>query len=216
NMLTAIFAYVELCLAPDADPRRSRDDLESIKSAAERASTLTQQLLAFSRKQVLRLRAVELNAAVVEIEKMLRHVIGEDVVLVTALDPVLGAVRADPSQMAQVLLNLAVNARDAMPLGGRLTIETRNVDLDAAFGRRVGDLPAGSYVRISMADTGWGMDEATRQHIFEPFFTTKPAGKGTGLGLSTVFGIVKQSGGGISLDTAPGRGSAFSIYLPRS
>jgi len=215
NMLTAIFAYVELCLAPDADPDGFRSDLEAIKSAAERASALTRQLLAFSRKQVMRMRAVELNSAVIEIEKMLRHVIGEDIEFVTSLDPALGAVRADPTQMAQVILNLAVNARDAMPLGGRLNVETRNVELDVADARELGDLAAGSYVCVSMTDTGSGMDERTRQHIFEPFFSTKPIGKGTGLGLSTVFGIVKQTGGGIVVESRPGCGSTFRIYFPR-
>jgi PAS domain S-box-containing protein len=215
NMLTAIFAYAELCLSKDAEPKRFREDVLAIKSAAERASTLTNQLLAFSRKQLVRTRPVALNSAVVEIEKMLRHVIGEDIEFATILEPALGAVRADPSQVAQVILNLAVNARDAMPLGGCLTIETKNVEIDASFGRRLGDLPKGSYVCLSMADTGSGMDDATKQRIFEPFFTTKPAGKGTGLGMSTVFGIVKQSGGGISIDSSLGNGSTISIYLPR-
>jgi two-component system, cell cycle sensor histidine kinase and response regulator CckA len=216
NMLTAIFAYVELCLAPDADPHGFRADLEAIKSAAERASALTRQLLAFSRKQVMRMRSVDLNSAVVEIEKMLRHVIGEDVEFVTSLDPALGAVRADPTQMAQVILNLAMNARDAMPLGGRVTVETTNIELDTGHGREAGELVAGPYVCVSMTDTGSGMDERTRQHIFEPFFTTKALGKGTGLGLSTVFGIVKQTGGGIVVESRPGHGSTFRIYLPRT
>jgi two-component system, cell cycle sensor histidine kinase and response regulator CckA len=215
NMLTAIFAYVELCLAPDADPGCLRADLQAIKSAAERASALTQQLLAFSRKQVMRMRALELNAAVVEIEKMLRHVIGEDVDFVLSLDPALGAVRADPTQIAQVILNLVVNARDAMPLGGRLTVETRNVTLDAAQARELGGLPVGPYVCLALTDTGSGMDPTTMRHMFEPFFTTKPVGKGTGLGLSTVFGIIKQTGGGISVDSRPGHGSTFRVYLPR-
>jgi two-component system cell cycle sensor histidine kinase/response regulator CckA len=215
NMLTAIFAYVDLCLAPNADPDDLRDDLLAIRSAAERASALTRQLLAFSRKQVMRITPVDLNSAVVEIEKMLRHVIGEDIEFVTSLDPELASVRADPAQIGQVILNLAVNARDAMPLGGRLTVETHNVDIDAARGRQIGDLPPGPYVCISITDTGSGMDEATQQHIFEPFFTTKPVGKGTGLGLSTVFGIVKQTGGGLSLDSRLGCGSVFRIYLPK-
>jgi len=215
NMLTAIFAYAELCLSPDADPKRLREDVLAIKIAAERASALTNQLLAFSRKQLMRTRPVALNSAVIEIEKMLRHVIGEDIKFATMLDPALGAVRADPSQIAQVILNLAVNARDAMPLGGALTIETKNVELDAFCARDLGDLPKGSYVCLSMADTGSGMDDATKQRIFEPFFTTKRAGKGTGLGMSTVFGIVKQSGGGISIDSSLGNGSTVSIYLPR-
>jgi CheY-like chemotaxis protein len=215
NMLTAIFAYVELCLAPDADPGEFRADIEAIRSAAQRASALTRQLLAFSRKQVMRMRPMELNSAVVEIELMLRHVIGEDIAFATALDPELGAVRADPTQMAQVILNLAVNARDAMPLGGRLTVETRNVELGAVRARELGDIAEGPYVCVSVTDTGSGMDERTRQHIFEPFFTTKPLGQGTGLGLSTVFGIVKQTGGGIAVESRPDHGTTFRIYFPR-
>jgi two-component system, cell cycle sensor histidine kinase and response regulator CckA len=215
NMLTAIFAYVELCLAPDADPGEFRCDLEAIKSAAQRASALTRQLLAFSRKQVMRMRPMELNSSVVEIEMMLRHVIGEDVAFATSLDPGLGTIRADPTQMAQVIMNLAVNARDAMPLGGRLTVETRNVELGAVRARELGDIVAGQYVCVSVTDTGSGMDERTRQHIFEPFFTTKPLGQGTGLGLSTVFGIVKQSGGGIAVESRLGHGTTFRIYFPR-
>jgi hypothetical protein len=215
NMLTAIFAYVELCLEPEADPKSRRADLEAIKSAAGRASALTHQLLAFSRKQVMRPRIVDLNSAVIDIEKMLRQVIGEDIEFVTVLDPALGAVMADPTHVAQVIVNLAVNARDAMPLGGRLTVQTENVDIDAAHGGKLGALPAGPYVRISMTDSGSGMDDATLKHVFEPFFTTKPVGKGTGLGLSTVFGIVQQSGGAISVDSVPGHGSTFRIYLPK-
>jgi two-component system, cell cycle sensor histidine kinase and response regulator CckA len=163
----------------------------------------------------MRTRAVELNSAIVDVEKMLRRVIGEDIDFVTALDPQLGTVRADPSQIVQVILNLAVNARDAMPQGGQLTVETRNVEIDLAHGRELGGVPAGSYVCMSMTDTGTGMDAATKQHVFEPFFTTKPVGKGTGLGLSTVFGIVKQTNGGIEIDSLPGHGSTFRIYLPR-
>ncbi len=215
NMLTAIFAHVELCLESGAAHGPLREDLEAIRSAAERAFALTNQLLAFSRKQVMRTRPVDLGAAVTEIEKMLRHVIGEDVELVTVLEPGLGAVRADPSHIVQVILNLAVNARDAMPLGGRLTIETQNVVLDAFHAKALGELPDGSYVRLTITDTGLGMDDVTKHRIFEPFFTTKPVGKGTGLGLSTVFGIVKQSGGAISVDSSPGKGATFRIYLPQ-
>jgi PAS domain S-box-containing protein len=215
NMLTAIFAYVELCLAPGGDPASCRSDLEAIRGAAERASALTQQLLAFSRKQVMRLRTIDLNAAVTEIEKLLRSVIGEDVEFVSSLDPALGTVRADPSQMVQVVLNLAINGRDAMPQGGRLTVETRNVEVDAAQARELGGVVAGPYVCLSMTDTGVGMNEATRRRAFEPFFTTKPVGKGTGLGLSTVFGIVKQTGGAVAVESVPGQGSTFRVYLPR-
>ena len=213
NVLTAIFSYVELCLAPGADSKSIHADIESIRGAAERASALTHQLLAFSRKQVMRLRAVSLNLAVTDIEKILRRVMGEDVELVISLDPAIGSARADPSQIGQVILNLGINARDAMPNGGRLTIETRNVEVDAAHEH---DLAPGPYVCLSMTDTGTGMDDATRRLVFEPFFTTKPVGKGTGLGLSTVFGIVKQTGGGVAVDSRPGHGSTFRVYLPRT
>jgi PAS domain S-box-containing protein len=204
NLLTSVLGHADLAMArvPPSDPLN--DDLLEIKSAGTRAAALTQQLLAFSRKQVLEPRVVDLNAIVSGIARMLRRTIGEDIELVTRLAPDLGAVRADPVQMEQVIINLAVNARDAMPLGGRLMIETDN-----------GDLPSGPTVRVKVTDTGVGMSEEVRAHLFEPFFTTKEMGKGTGLGLATAYGIVQQSGGTISVTTTTGCGSTFQIDLPR-
>jgi PAS domain S-box-containing protein len=212
NMLTAVKAYTEFLLEDldQADVRRT--DVQEIAKAADRAASLTRQLLAFSRKQVLQPRPVDLNDIVESMEKMLRRLIGEDVHIVTRLEPDLQLVEADPSQVEQVIMNLAVNARDAMPQGGMLTIETRNVVLervDASWG-----IDPGGYTVLSITDTGIGMDAETRAQAFEPFFTTKPVGQGTGLGLSTVYGIVKQSGGHISVYSEPGHGSTFKVYLP--
>jgi two-component system cell cycle sensor histidine kinase/response regulator CckA len=213
NIITAILGYCDLMrqdLARD-DPRRA--DLEEINSAAERAATLTRQLLAFSRRQVLELQPVHLNEVVTEMDKMLRRVIGEDVDLVIRPDPSLGWVRADPGQIEQVIMNLVVNARDAMPGGGAVTIETANVTL----GEHTGTDPAGAsgpHVMLAVSDTGTGMDAETRARLFEPFFTTKQPGKGTGLGLATVYGIVRQSGGSVYVYSEPGRGTSFKIYLP--
>ena len=215
NILTAITGYSDLLLddlAPD-DPKRP--DVKEIKAAAARAAALTRQLLAFSRKQVLQTRVLDLNAVVRGLETMLRRLLGEDVRLEVALGLDLGAVRADPGQIEQVVLNLAVNARDAMPEGGRLTLETANVSLDEEYARAHPGASAGPHVLLAVSDTGTGMDEATRSRLFEPFFTTKAVGKGTGLGLSTVYGIVKQSGGSIWVYSEPGRGATFKIYLPR-
>src|SRR6266508_144370 len=215
NILTAIGGYTDLLradLAPD-DPRRQ--DVDEIHRAAARAAALTQQLLAFSRRQVMQPKVLDLNALVLDIEKLLRRLIGEDILLASVLDRQLGHVRADPGQLQQVILNLAVNARDAMPGGGRLTIETRNVDLHEQYADEHRAVIPGRYVLLAVRDTGAGMDAETQAHLFEPFFTTKGLGKGTGLGLATVYGIVKQSGGHIWVDSELGHGTTFKIYLPR-
>lgn len=216
NLLTIIMGRSQLLLArlgPDEALRRAVD---LIQKTATRAASLTRQLLAFSRKQVLQPKVLNLNAVVANMEKMLRRLIGEDVELVTALDPTLGPVKADPAQLEQVLLNLAVNARDAMPQGGRLMLETGNVKLDEAFSRQHPGVLPGPYVMLVVADTGCGMDPDTLAHIFEPFFTTKEQGKGTGLGLSTAYGIVKQHDGYITVDSTRGCGTTFKIYLARA
>jgi two-component system, cell cycle sensor histidine kinase and response regulator CckA len=213
NLLTVITSYSAMLLAEQSTTPDVRADLEEIKSAADRAAALTRQLLAFSRRQLLQPRVLDVNELALNLEKMLRRLLREDIELVTALDPALGLVHADPGQLEQVIVNLAVNARDAMPDGGRLTIETANVTLDESFG----PLPeggAGDHVMLAVSDTGHGMTEAVKAHIFEPFFTTKETGKGTGLGLSTVYGIVQQSGGSIWVYSEPGQGTTFKIYLP--
>src|SRR2546426_1072509 len=214
NLLTAILGYCNLMIddIPKEDPLRQ--DLEEIKSAGERAAALTRQLLAFSRRQMLQPQVVDLNALVRQLEKLLRRLISEDVELVTALAPSLPAVKVDPASIEQVLVNLAVNARDAMPDGGRLTIETSTVELDSSY---VGTHPSvvpGRYVMLTGSDTRQGMDAATRARIFEPFFTTKDQGKGSGLGLATVYGIIQQSGGSIWVYSEPGQGTSFKVYLP--
>jgi two-component system, cell cycle sensor histidine kinase and response regulator CckA len=215
NLLTAITGYSELLLEDlgAQDPRRL--DVEEIRKAAWRAASLTQQLLAFSRKQVLQPQIIDLNHVVANAENLLRRLIGEHITLRTSLDPALGATTADPAQLDQVIVNLAVNARDAMPQGGQLLIETRNVDMDAAYAAAHAGVAAGPYVLLAVSDTGVGMDEATKARLFEPFFTTKAPGKGTGLGLSTVYGIVKQTGGFTWVYSEPGKGATFKIYLPR-
>ena len=215
NILTAIIGYSEMLFEELDAGDAKRRPVEEIRAAAQRAAALTGQLLAFSRKQVLQARVLDLNVVVRGVETMLRRLLGEDVKLEVSRGAELGAVRADLSQLEQVLVNLAVNARDAMPRGGRLTIETANVVLDETYAREHEGASAGRFVLLAVSDTGSGMDAEIRSHVFEPFFTTKEQGKGTGLGLSTVYGIVKQSGGYVSVYTEPGRGSTFKIYLPR-
>jgi len=216
NLLGVITGYGELLGRNLNDDARLTRYVSDILKAADRAGGLARQLLAFSRKQVLQPRVLDLNAVVTDTEKMLRRLIGEDVMLVTVLEEPLGRVKADPGQIEQVLMNLAVNARDAMPRGGRLTIETANVDLDVAYVRLRPGVEPGPYVMLAVSDTGHGMKQETLGHVFEPFFTTKAAGKGTGLGLATVHGIVKQSGGHVWVYSEPEHGATFKVYLPRT
>jgi len=215
NMMTAVVGFSSIILERLEDAHPLRRHVEEIKRAGERASAMTHQLLAFSRKQVLQPRVLDLNTVIVEVEKLLQHLIGEDVELVSALEPELEPIEADPGQLEQVIMNLAINARDAMPAGGRLTFETANVELDEddAFRRQV---EPGPCVLLAVSDTGVGMTPETIPQIFEPFFTTKEEGEGTGLGLATVFGIVKQTGGDIRVESEPGRGTTFKIYLPQA
>jgi PAS domain S-box-containing protein len=214
NLLTVITGYSELTLRrlDKVDPLAR--NVEEIKKAAERAASLTRQLLAFSRKQVLQPKVLDLNSVIVNTEKMLGRLVGEDMELRTSPGVGLGKVKADPGQIEQVILNLVVNARDAMPKGGKITIETANIYLDEAYARRHIAVQPGWYVMLAVTDTGQGMDAETQKYIFEPFFTTKEQGKGTGLGLSTVYGIVKQSGGNIWVYSEIGVGTSFKIYLP--
>jgi two-component system cell cycle sensor histidine kinase/response regulator CckA len=215
NLLMTIKGCSELLLN-DFDRRdRRRDEVEEIQKAAERATSLTRQLLAFGRRQVLQPQVLDLNAVVANMNKMLHRLIGEDIQLNTVLDEDLWPVRVDPGQIEQVLMNLAVNARDAMPHGGKLTIETANVIHDEEYAREHVSVKPGLYVLLAVSDTGLGMDKETQSHLFEPFFTTKEEGKGSGLGLSTAYGIVKQSGGNIWPYSEPGKGTTFKIYLPR-
>ena len=214
NVLTAIFGYTDLLLDQfdGDDPRRV--DVEEIRRSAERAATLTRQLLAFSRKQILQPKVVDLNQVIAGIQPLLTRLVGEDITLTVHAEPSLWRVRADPGQVEQVLMNLAANARDAMPEGGPLSIATANRHVDAAqAGERTGLRP-GAYAVISVTDGGCGMPPTVREHIFEPFFTTKEQGKGTGLGLATVYGIVKQSGGGVYVDSEEGRGTTVEVLLP--
>ena len=216
NLLTAILGYSDLILLRLNEQDPMRKDAEEIKKAAKQASALTSQLLAFSRKQMLQPVVLDLNAVVANVEKMLKRLIGEDIELITRLSPGLHRVKADPSQIEQVIINLAVNARDAMPNGGQLIIETANVTLDEEYTLHHMGARPGQYVMLAISDTGCGMDAETQSHLFEPFFTTKERGKGTGLGLATIYGIVKQSEGYIYVYSEPGAGTTFKIYLPRS
>ncbi len=216
NLLTVIRGYSELLLGRLGPSDAMRKDVEEVKKAADRASGLTRQLLAFSRRQFIAAKVLDLNALVANMDGMLRRLIGEDMVEFSAeLDASTGAIKADPGQVEQVIMNLVVNARDAMPKGGRLTIETTNVTIGKEASLDAAGVEPGSYVLLAVRDTGHGMDAETRSHLFEPFFTTKEKGKGTGLGLSTVYGIVKQSGGSIFVESAPDRGTTFRIYFPR-
>ncbi len=213
NLLTVIHSYTELLMQNVDHGGTMHSDLDQIRQAAARAGRLTSQLLAFSRKQVMQPRVVDLSQIVSGIETMLRRLIGEHIHLESVVAERVSLVKADPGQIEQVIMNLAVNARDAMPKGGRLVLSTRNVVLHEASADH-GETPAGKWVVLSVKDTGTGMDESVKRRVFEPFFTTKPVGQGTGLGLSMVYGIVKQSGGYIQIDSAPGAGSEFRIYLP--
>jgi PAS domain S-box-containing protein len=215
NMLSVIIGYSELLLERADTDGQVRKQCEEIKRAGDRAASLTRQLLAFSRQQVLEPRVLNLNTSVAEIEKMLRRLIGEDIDLRTSLDPTLGLVKADPGQIEQVIMNLALNARDAMPGGGKLIIETSNTELDDEYALHHPPCIVGRYVILAVTDSGVGMSQETKARIFEPFFTTKELGKGTGLGLSTVYGVAKQSGGYIWVYSEPGQGSVFKLYLPR-
>lgn len=216
NLLTAINGYSELSMMQleVEDPLFS--NLQEIKKAGDRAASLTRQLLAFSRKQVLQPKVLDLNLVVSDLERMLTRLIGEDIELQAVLDPELGSIKVDPSQMEQIIMNLAVNARDAMPRGGKLTIETRNTVLDDEYARKHIAVIPGRFVMLAVSDSGTGIDPQLQSRIFEPFFTTKEVGKGTGLGLATVYGIVKQSGGNIWVYSEPGIGTTFKIYLPRT
>ena len=215
NLLTIITGYTDLALSRASVPLDLRNDIERIENAAARAAALVRQLLAFSRKQVLQPKTLDLNAIVVNMDKLLRRLIDDHIEMITRVHDNLGKVKADPAQIEQVIMNLVVNARDAMPNGGRLILETSNVDLDSAYAVDHVSLKPGRYVMLAVSDTGVGMDAGTVAHIFEPFYTTKESGRGTGLGLSTVYGIVKQSGGYIWVYSEPGYGSTFKVYLPR-
>jgi PAS domain S-box-containing protein len=215
NLLTVITGYADVSLSELPESHVVHEDVGEIRAAAQRAAGLTRQLLAFGRQQVLKPEVLDVNEVVSDAERMLRRIIGEDVELDVRLDPGVSRIVADSNQLTQVLMNLVVNARDAMPTGGTLTIETSNVEANEQHARRVSGLVPGAYVRIAVSDTGQGMSEEVQAQIFEPFFTTKELGKGTGLGLSTVYGIVQQSDGFIGVTSAPFQGTTFEVYFPR-
>jgi len=215
NLLTIIKGYVEMATNRSGKQPELRSDLQHIGDASERAGTLVRQLLAFSRKQVLKPKVLDLNSIVLNLEKLLRRLLAETVEMKTVAGKNVGAVKADPSQIEQVIMNLVVNARDAMPKGGRILIETSNVELDDSYSQDHATVRPGRYVMLAVTDTGVGMTSDTVAHIFEPFYTTKESGRGTGLGLSTVYGIVKQSGGYIWVYSEPEKGTTFKVYLPR-
>lgn len=215
NLLTVIMGYVNFLAVGPASNGTWREDVEEIRKAAERAASLTRQLLAFSRRQALQLKVVDLNAEFADLEKMLRRMLGEDIEWAVSLAPGLGYVKADPGQIQQVVMNLVVNARDAMSNGGKLTVETENVEFQGPHAENDFVIPPGAYVAVAVGDTGVGMDENVKSHLFEPFFTTKEKGKGTGLGLAVIYGVVKQSGGYIVVDSVLGRGTTFKIYFPK-
>jgi two-component system cell cycle sensor histidine kinase/response regulator CckA len=215
NLITVITGRAQLLLRAKAVTPAQRRDIELIRETASHAAALTRQLLAFSRKQPIVPRVLDLNTIIGHMKKMLSRLIGEDVDLIIDAGAALGRVKADPGQIEQVIMNLVVNARDAMPDGGSITITTANVTLDETFTRLRVDLPPGDYVMLAVRDTGCGMDAEIQAHVFEPFFTTKEADKGTGLGLSTVYGVVKQSEGDIVIESEPGAGTTFKIFLPR-
>jgi two-component system cell cycle sensor histidine kinase/response regulator CckA len=215
NMLTVISGYNRMILDELSTLDPLRGYAEEILKAADRAGALTNQLLAFSRRQIMQPRVINVNAVMLQTQKMLQRLIGEDVELVLKLGVDVGNIKADPGHVEQAIVNLAVNARDAMPLGGRLTIETANVTLDENYARTHMGVKPGDFTMIAVSDNGHGMDAETRRHIFEPFFTTKEKGKGTGLGLATVYGMVKQAGGDIWVYSEPGKGTTFKLYFPR-
>jgi signal transduction histidine kinase len=215
NILTIIKGFSQLSLRKLKEGNPLRENIEEIEKATERAKNLIRQLLAFSRRQVMEMHVLDLNLVLWDLDKMLRRLIGENIELITFLAEDLGRVKTDPGQVEQAMMNLAINAQDAMPKGGKLTIETANVELDEVYARRHIAVKPGRYVLLSVSDTGVGMTPEVRDRAFEPFFTTKEMGKGTGLGLSTVYGIVKQSEGNIWVYSEPGQGTTFKIYFPR-